>query len=166
MYCKMTFENLHMLILDVETKLLKQSNISRDKDCPVCLGEIDVDNLVVLKCGHGFHYECIGKWLESHNTCCYCREYIPPKYTKQMLFKRKNELPKRLNEILAISKYFQVTMAICNCNINQHCKITADVNNNQLALISIDFYNLDWTWDLAIAFETWEEEYNFNYHYI
>ncbi|KAH6798319.1 hypothetical protein C2S51_034803 [Perilla frutescens var. frutescens] len=44
-------------------------------ECPICLGEfVDGQTIRVLpKCGHGFHVECIDKWLISHASCPNCR---------------------------------------------------------------------------------------------
>ncbi|WJX40710.1 RING-type E3 ubiquitin transferase [Trifolium repens] len=47
-------------------------------DCPICLGEfIDGEKVRVLpKCNHGFHVECIDKWLLSHSSCPTCRQSL------------------------------------------------------------------------------------------
>ncbi|XP_051140453.1 RING-H2 finger protein ATL79-like [Andrographis paniculata] len=43
--------------------------------CAICLSEIAVGERisVVEKCGHGFHVECIQRWLASHSSCPTCR---------------------------------------------------------------------------------------------
>ncbi|KAI8025107.1 RING-H2 finger protein ATL11 [Camellia lanceoleosa] len=40
-------------------------------ECAICLNEFeDVDNLILIpKCDHVFHPECIDAWLNSHVTC-------------------------------------------------------------------------------------------------
>ncbi|KAJ4834403.1 hypothetical protein Tsubulata_007345, partial [Turnera subulata] len=47
-------------------------------DCPICLGEFaEGEKMRVLpKCNHGFHAECIDKWLCSHSSCPLCRQLL------------------------------------------------------------------------------------------
>ncbi|PNX78977.1 RING-H2 finger protein ATL72-like [Trifolium pratense] len=47
-------------------------------DCPICLGEfMDGEKVRVLpNCNHGFHVECIDKWLLSHSSCPTCRQSL------------------------------------------------------------------------------------------
>jgi hypothetical protein len=53
-------------------------------ECPICYEDISSDELVVLKCSHKFHYDCIMKeyktQLDNTNNikiriCPYCRGY-------------------------------------------------------------------------------------------
>ncbi|KAJ0462612.1 putative transcription factor C2H2 family [Helianthus annuus] len=48
------------------------------RDCAICLAEYaDGDEIRVLpQCGHGFHVECIDKWLGSHSSCPSCRQIL------------------------------------------------------------------------------------------
>jgi len=47
-------------------------------DCPICLAEFaEGEKVRVLpKCNHGFHLECIDKWLVSHSSCPMCRHSL------------------------------------------------------------------------------------------
>ncbi|XP_076928427.1 putative E3 ubiquitin-protein ligase ATL44 [Bidens hawaiensis] len=47
-------------------------------DCAICLTEYsDGDEIRVLPpCGHGFHVECVDKWLGSHSSCPSCRQIL------------------------------------------------------------------------------------------
>jgi hypothetical protein len=47
-------------------------------DCPICLTEFgEGEKVRVLpKCNHGFHMECIDKWLCSHSSCPMCRQSL------------------------------------------------------------------------------------------
>lgn len=53
--------------------------ISIATDCPICLVEFVEGEAVRLlpTCNHGFHTECIDKWLRSHSTCPACRHSLP-----------------------------------------------------------------------------------------
>lgn len=55
---------IHMLALDVQ-----------GEDCPICLDELN--ECIMLDCGHKFHTECMNKWLEEQSpeaTCPLCRD--------------------------------------------------------------------------------------------
>ncbi|KAK3158218.1 hypothetical protein QOZ80_2AG0134350 [Eleusine coracana subsp. coracana] len=44
-------------------------------ECAVCLAELEDGEAArfLPRCGHGFHAECVDKWLASHTTCPLCR---------------------------------------------------------------------------------------------
>lgn len=47
------------------------------KTCPICFDDfVQNDSVSFGFCRHVFHTECLMKWLEKHNSCCYCREII------------------------------------------------------------------------------------------
>ncbi|CAO2162981.1 unnamed protein product [Urochloa humidicola] len=50
-------------------------------ECAVCLSEFDDDDtlrLLLPRCAHAFHADCIDAWLASHVTCPVCRAVLAP----------------------------------------------------------------------------------------
>jgi len=47
---------------------------SAKKDCPICLNEIQPNNLIILSCGHSFGLDCVKKKYISN--CPLCRKYL------------------------------------------------------------------------------------------
>jgi hypothetical protein len=46
-------------------------------ECPICLSEWEDDDIIsITPCGHSFHKECIGHWIESERTCAFCRQDV------------------------------------------------------------------------------------------
>ncbi|KAI8148187.1 hypothetical protein BJV82DRAFT_591166 [Fennellomyces sp. T-0311] len=56
------------------------SIIGSSERCHICLEKLeDMEDVRVLLCQHGFHQECIDKWLvEGQNRCPLCREAAVP----------------------------------------------------------------------------------------
>ncbi len=52
---------------------------AQSSDCPVCCEQMKHGETVIQLpvCGHFFHEACALKWLQSHNTCPYCRRELP-----------------------------------------------------------------------------------------
>ncbi|KAG9160284.1 hypothetical protein Leryth_018936 [Lithospermum erythrorhizon] len=44
-------------------------------ECAICLSEFAQGDVIRVldKCNHGFHYQCVQKWLVSHSSCPTCR---------------------------------------------------------------------------------------------
>ena len=49
-----------------------------NSNCEICHDTIQQNDIlrVLNECSHSFHQECIDAWLESHNSCPYCRTDI------------------------------------------------------------------------------------------
>ncbi|KAF0684787.1 Aste57867_23302 [Aphanomyces stellatus] len=43
-------------------------------ECPICLDDVDTDDVLQLQCGHTFHRSCVGDWTRHHYTCPLCRQ--------------------------------------------------------------------------------------------
>uniref|UniRef100_A0A7S1PGL7 RING-type domain-containing protein n=1 Tax=Percolomonas cosmopolitus TaxID=63605 RepID=A0A7S1PGL7_9EUKA len=42
--------------------------------CTICLSDFECGECVTaLPCGHYFHTQCVGSWIDEHNTCPTCR---------------------------------------------------------------------------------------------
>lgn len=56
---------------------VKEHKVGKDTlECAVCLSELEDTEMLRLlmpKCNHVFHRECIDRWLELHTTCPVCR---------------------------------------------------------------------------------------------
>ncbi|XP_060185356.1 RING-H2 finger protein ATL78-like [Lycium barbarum] len=58
------------------TTALKHSGFGTE--CVICLSEFIVGEKVKVlpKCNHGFHVQCIDKWLNSHSSCPTCKHCL------------------------------------------------------------------------------------------
>jgi hypothetical protein len=57
---------IHMLALDIQ-----------GEDCPICMDELN--ECIMLDCGHTFHTDCMNKWLGQQApaaTCPLCRDNL------------------------------------------------------------------------------------------
>ena len=47
--------------------------------CPICMGEIEADEpSMVTPCQHGFHRDCLERWMQEQMICPVCRATLPP----------------------------------------------------------------------------------------
>lgn len=56
---------------------IKLSEINREieNQCCICCVEYqNADELIILKCCHMFHANCLQSWFVNHNICPYCRK--------------------------------------------------------------------------------------------
>ncbi|GMI89466.1 Arabidopsis Toxicos en Levadura 42 [Hibiscus trionum] len=81
-------------------------------ECAVCLSKFeDIEILRLLpKCKHGFHIDCIDKWLEKHSSCPLCRQKVKAEdltmftYTNSMRFSRNQSLRQDSNIELYVQR--------------------------------------------------------------
>ncbi|KAG6932768.1 tetratricopeptide repeat domain 3 [Chelydra serpentina] len=52
------------------------STTSDDDPCIICHEELSQEDVYVLECGHSFHRQCIGTWLNTQSTCPTCRVHV------------------------------------------------------------------------------------------
>ncbi|XP_034601395.1 uncharacterized protein [Setaria viridis] len=64
-----------------EAKALRVGKGGGALECAVCLSEFEGGDrlrLLLPKCSHAFHPDCIGEWLAGHVTCPVCRCNLEP----------------------------------------------------------------------------------------
>ena len=67
-------KKLEKITIDTYRAFVKE--ITEEDECPICCGSLIEDhktNVCCLQCKNEVHFECVGIWLERHNTCVYCR---------------------------------------------------------------------------------------------
>lgn len=69
------------VIRDIPTCQFRREDGDEEKNiygCVVCLNEFQEEEFlrVLPNCGHAFHLDCIGKWLQSNGNCPLCRTII------------------------------------------------------------------------------------------
>ncbi|XP_057290168.1 uncharacterized protein LOC130612840 [Hydractinia symbiolongicarpus] len=71
--CKTIQFNTEKVICLCCRRLMTSKNVS----CTVCLEDYeDGEELMLCPCGHGYHRECIKKWILRKNTCPLCNVLI------------------------------------------------------------------------------------------
>lgn len=69
-------------LLDERYPNLNQLDLNHEKRCPICLDQMDMSTGKKLECNHGFHLNCIKKWVQTSFTCPVCRKSIFGKDSK------------------------------------------------------------------------------------
>lgn len=61
--------------------------------CPVCLEDLEQESdIIVTKCNHSFHRECLIKWQKKNITCPLCRRFIFNEFKIREVFHIRNKI--------------------------------------------------------------------------
>ena len=66
-------------IIKISTYIDAKSALINDKqqiNCPICMDKININSIIITKCGHLYCMDCIMKSLSVKNNCPICRESI------------------------------------------------------------------------------------------
>lgn len=80
------------------------------EQCAICHETLE-KNAATIDCGHTFHYACIFRWHQDHETCPICRNVEEIVTTTKM--NKEDEYLQHLKEILD-SEELRVICKICN----------------------------------------------------
>lgn len=73
-------ENLNVLNPTTEKKVGKETEEpeepTEEDQCAICLDGISTEEKTRLACSHGYHKECIYRWLDQNSTCPICRYQV------------------------------------------------------------------------------------------
>jgi hypothetical protein len=75
-----SFENSQILEEEAaESMTISLDIVPKQEDCIICVHSFEANQtlLELPKCHHVFHEACALLWLESHNSCPYCRSALP-----------------------------------------------------------------------------------------
>ncbi|XP_011024924.1 PREDICTED: RING-H2 finger protein ATL63-like [Populus euphratica] len=63
------------VISSIPLFVYKAEECKQGLECVICLSPFEENEVgkSLIKCGHGFHVECIDMWLNSHSNCPVCR---------------------------------------------------------------------------------------------
>lgn len=70
-------ESSKVVSLDV---LIRKNLFSINKEdfqimrCSICFENISFSQQAILKCQHGFHFDCLKEWFKESQTCPICRQ--------------------------------------------------------------------------------------------
>ena len=107
--CEWSIENYNSLIAEYWLNKIDYS-IGRNETCPICLDDIDQDNITITKCGHKFCWDCIYQThhvqSSSNNNnnglikCPTCNTMMTNKEIYLLNKKLNNEVVSDLDEII------------------------------------------------------------------
>lgn len=84
-----------------------------NKECPVCMEEItDGVKYDVPECGHITCSECMGYWIQSHNSCAICRKNI----NKEKMYTITNIDQVKMKYSTKMDKLIEIVNSILNSN--------------------------------------------------
>jgi hypothetical protein len=53
------------------------AQIDWDTVCSICMRAIEQEEAMTTPCGHSFHAECLGRWMQQEMICPLCRDVLP-----------------------------------------------------------------------------------------
>ncbi|CAB3235572.1 unnamed protein product [Arctia plantaginis] len=85
-------------------KNLPETTIESDgKSCPICLKKFNIGEKVTeMPCNHQYHTTCISIWLNTTNSCPFCRYELPTDDEVYEQFKRNKKRSEQKQEDLAV----------------------------------------------------------------
>ena len=100
MSCLMFINGSHLCSNNTVKKSLlcdeHEVKIIKTDICNICLGEMN--NYVIIQCGHSFHKDCIGEWLIKKQTCPCCRESVKSTMNENEINNHLNRLTLDITE--------------------------------------------------------------------
>lgn len=66
-----------------ESKYETEKTFNEGDVCPICYDDGDTDLLECPDCKNIFHKECMERWLQTQNTCVYCRSTVWNSYSEK-----------------------------------------------------------------------------------
>lgn len=115
--------------------ILFLTKLQSGRRCTVCLAEYQPeDTLRILPiCGHSFHANCIGIWLQQHSTCPVCRVSLRDVPEKKRFMQPMFSSAFR-------SQYAMESLAAnsCQCQSNNHRLLTRGHESRRMDPIQED----------------------------
>jgi hypothetical protein len=70
-------DNLSLHYSEREIMERAKEMLTDQEVCVICLNEFQINNLVVVDCGHRFCSPCMNLWVQQHTNCPICRKNVP-----------------------------------------------------------------------------------------
>eukprot|EP00300_Choanocystis_sp_HF-7_P021970 c21082_g1_i1.p1 GENE.c21082_g1_i1~~c21082_g1_i1.p1 ORF type:complete len:331 (+),score=47.17 c21082_g1_i1:3-995(+) len=62
----------------LETITITEAHQEQGLECAVCMDAFEIETQSLkMPCAHLFHSDCLGTWLQQHNSCPVCRHELP-----------------------------------------------------------------------------------------
>ena len=120
-----------------------------EEECPCCLEPIESTNLMVVPCGHKFHFRCGIKWFKNHKTCPNCRSDAGHEVvvTNKLMLSEETmpefeRLASRYNILLG-NKIYKMATEYSDRSVQSHVELVDDlVMHRWKSLVYLKNYNL------------------------
>ena len=57
---------------------VKQEEKVEEKECSICYGKLNINNIVNTTCSHVYCKKCFFRWMKSQSNCPMCRRNLYP----------------------------------------------------------------------------------------